>query len=189
MPRKIPHIQQKKLVFIAGEGLSERGYGRWLNHHAAEIGLSISIRVEALAGGDPCDLVEQSIEKLAAAEKSGARYRSRALLLDSDLRGMNIDRDQRAINLSARKNLNLIWQEPCHEGFLLRHFDAVNQLRPATVNRAEQLLARVWPQYEKGMDATKYKSVLSSDHLERARNEIPALNDFLRSIGWGRRGR
>jgi hypothetical protein len=47
----------------------------------------------------------------------------RAVLLDTDRRGQAPQRDMRMVELAQRTRLRLIWQEPCHEAFLLRHLE------------------------------------------------------------------
>jgi hypothetical protein len=91
--------------------------------------------------------------------------------------------------LATRKSLTLIWSEPCHEAFLVRHFDGYETHRPPTPREAERLLRMLWPGYRKGMDATRYEAMLTADHLTRVRTVEPHFDAFLDSMGWSRGNR
>lgn len=130
-----------------------------------------------MQGGDPLDLVEQAISKLASIEKYRGRFSIKGLLLDNDLIGQNQVRDDRAIRLAYEKGIRLIWQKPTHEAFLLRHFPK---------GQTGRQLEKVWPNYKKRMDATYYEKVLTLDHLARARGAEQELNAFLTAMGWHR---
>jgi hypothetical protein len=177
-------IVQRTPVLLCGEGKSEQGYGRWLDRLAGRHEVPVKIHAEALNGSDPLELVKAAVARLKTCERDGAPFLRRALLLDTDLRGRNADRDSEATNLAARHRFQLIWQEPCHEAFLLRHFPGLGNHRPPTVGEAEVRLLKVWPDYRKGQDATFYERVLGLDHLARARGVESALNAFLVDIGW-----
>ncbi len=183
MPSRRVSRPRKKPVFLAGEGLSERGYGRWLNRLAADTGVPVAIRAEALRGGDPLDLVEQAIDRLRTVERQRGSYRARGLILDGDLRGQSIERDAQAIQLAQNKRIRLIWQEPLHEAFLLRHFVGYENHRPPDQASAERLLRRVWPDFTKGLDGGDYGRVLTAEHLAVARTVEPDLDAFLRDAG------
>jgi hypothetical protein len=184
MPSRRLSRPRKKPVFLAGEGLSERGYCRWLNRLAAETNAPVAIRAEALRGGDPLDLIEQSIDRLRTVERQRGFYRTRGLLLDGDLRGQSIERDAQAIRLAQDKRIRLIWQEPLHEAFLLRHFAGYENHRPPDQASAERLLRRVWPDFTKGLDGSDYGRVLTAEHLTVVRTVERDLNAFLRDAGW-----
>lgn len=184
MPGRRLSRPRKKPVFLAGEGLSERGYARWLNRLADEIDIPVAIRAEALQGGDPLDLVEQAMDRLQAVERHRGPYQRRGLLLDGDLRGQSGQRDAQAIQLAQNKRIRLIWQEPSHEAFLLRHFAGYENHRPPDQDSAERLLRRVWPNFAKGLDASDYGRVLTAEHLAVARAAEVELDAFLRDSGW-----
>lgn len=179
----------KKPVFLAGEGLSERGYGRWLNRLANQQNLPIAIRSERLQGGDPLDLVQQALVLLRGIERHRGAYPIRGLLLDRDRLGQSQERDRNAIRLAHESSIRFIWQEPAHEAFLLRHFRGYQHHRPPDNAAAERLLAKVWPAYSKGMGADRYGSILAVDHLNVARSVEPELDTFLRDAGWPRSAR
>ncbi len=161
-----------------------RGYGRWLGRLAAEAHVPVAIRAEALRGGDPLDLIEQAIFRLRTVERQRGSYRTRGLLLDGDLRGQSIERDAQAIQLAQNNRVRLIWQEPSHEAFLLRHFAGYENHRPPDQASAERLLRRVWPDFTKGLNGGDYGRVLTAEHLTVARTVERDLDVFLRDAGW-----
>src|SRR3546814_11518186 len=81
----------------------------------------------------------------------GAPYAAGAVSLDSDRRDADHDRDRRAMNIAARLRLLLVWQETCHEAFLLRHLPDCEGRRPSSTRIATDELSRRWPEYEKAM--------------------------------------
>ena len=184
MPSRRVSRPRRKPVFLAGEGPSERGYGRWLNRLAAETHAPVAIRAEALRGGDPLDLIEQAIDRLRTVERQRGPYRMRGLLLDGDLRGQSIERDAQAIQLARNKRIRLIWQEPSHEALLLRHFAGYENHRPPDQASAERLLRRVWRDFTKGLNGGDYGRILTAEHLTLARTVERELNAFLRDAGW-----
>lgn len=186
MARRKVLIPQKRLIFLAGEGLSEQGYGRWLNRLAAAHKIPVAIKAEGLAGSDPLELIEGAVNKLAAVERPGRRYRIRGLLLDTDLFGKNEDRDRQALSVAKRHRIFLICQTPDHEGFLAHHFPRLTRRKPHDGKASLKLLKTVWPDYKKGMDAIGYEKKLTLEHLERARGVEAALDEFLTMAGWHR---
>lgn len=178
------HLRKIKTpVFLAGEGKSERGYGRWLGRLASQHDVSIALRSDHLNGGDPLHLVEEAVKKLLQIERTGRKYHYRGILLDHDLVGIDQGRDQRAFSLAKTKKFVLIWQRPTHEAFLLRHFKG-HQNKSPDKKSAKRALRQVWPEYEPGMDATRYEAKLEFDNLVVARSVEPDLDSFLTGIGW-----
>ena len=175
----------RRPVFLAGEGQSERGYGRWLSKLATQQGVPIAIRCEGLKGGDPLSLMEQFLDCLHRAESHRGRYRLRDLILDTDRRGADIERDEIALARARENGVRLIWQSPCHEGFLLRHFERLKNHNPPDLKAALRLLKTAWPSYTKGMDADTYGRTLSLSHLVTARSVQHELDQFLSDAGWG----
>ena len=108
----------------------------------------------------------------------------RATPPDSDLRGQFIERDAKAIRLADKKNIRLIWQEPSHEAFLLRHFADYKDHRPPDQTSAERLLQRMWPDFRKGLDGGAYGSMLTVENLAVARAVERELDAFLSDAGW-----
>lgn len=185
MARRRPHIQQKQLVYWAGEGRSERGYARWVNRLASIQQIPLSISAESLAGGDPLDVMEQAVTKLEAIERRRGRYSTRILQVDDDLRGRNTGRDDRMEELADQHGFHIIWQPCCHEGFLLRHIAETQELRPPNSVEAIRHLKRAWPSYQKGQDAIGYEQKLDFSNLRIACQNHAGLRRAFNLMGWG----
>jgi hypothetical protein len=108
-----------------------------------------------------------------------------AILLDADTLGISPERDSRAIDVAEKEGLRLVWQEPRHEAFLLRHLEGCHMLRPTTSERAMAELIRRWPQYRKALPAMRLADRIDEDAVRRAGAVETALKDFLAEIDFG----
>ncbi len=135
------------------EGPSEQSYGKRLGDIADAAGLHLFLECDVLGGGDPLALMELAIKRIREKVKKRGPYVHRALLLDNDKLGQSIERDQRIPPLARKHDLCLIWQEPCHEGFLLRHLVGQHSMRPQGSQLAVSALTDVWPEYRKAIPA------------------------------------
>lgn len=165
-------------------GRGERGYGHWLGKLAQDLDIPVALRVEKLQGSDPREIVNSAYRKREAIRQAGKNYVHSAILLDTDLLGGNPVRDAEARKMAERYRFHLIWQSPCHEAFLLRHFPGREKDQPPTCAVATERLLKEWPGYRKGLDGATYGDVLTLDHLSRARGAEPDLDAFLVSLGW-----
>lgn len=184
MARGRPSIPQRTPVFVGCEGQSEQGYVRWLDRLARSERVHVNITARHFGGGDPLALVEAMLAMLKRFDPGRTVYRHCGLFLDAHLLGENPDRDGKARALASSRRIQLIWQDPVHEAFVLRHFEGNETRRPPDGTAAERALRRVWPEYRKGMDATGYERVLDAHHLARVRRVEPEFDAFLVSIGW-----
>jgi hypothetical protein len=188
-PRR-PFIPQRRRVFLGCEGDSERGYGGLISRLLEEQRRDVHLDVVLLkpGGGDPLALVERALKYIRENEhKRNAPYVHRALLLDGDTLGRNLDRDARIHPLAMAANLRLIWQEPCHEALLLRHFSGCDQLRPQTANQALTQLRQQWPEYAKGMPAVRLELKIGRAEVRRIIAVETRLAEFLAEIGYDAR--
>lgn len=185
-PTRRQQIPQRRRVFLGCEGESERGYGAFLRILLEELRQDVHLDPVLLGGGDPLTLVELAAERIARSEQTRRQpsYEVRALLLDSDLRGRNQDRDRRALLLAGTIQLSLIWQEPCHEALLLRHFEGCDQLRPPTSALSMTRLLQNWNSYEKGMPAARLAQQFTHADVLRAAAVERELQTFLAQIGF-----
>src|SRR3546814_4319182 len=113
----------------------------------------------------------------------GAPYAAGAVSLDSDRRDADHDRDRRAINIAARLKLLLVWQETCHEAFLLRHLPDCEHLRPPSTQIAKDALHRHWPAYESPMPALRRALRLDRSAVLRGEAGGDALRQFRSTNG------
>jgi hypothetical protein len=179
-------IPPKAPVFLGCEGAGEVSYGALLEHCVRSMA-TVHVHIQPVSlnpgAGDPLALVEKALQCIQKHDRERVRYKVRAILLDSDRVGQTPDRDRRALQLAQESDLQLIWQRPRHEAFLLRHLDGCQQLRPDAA-QCFLRLAREWPEYRKPMSMAALAERISIDHINRAANVEPELQTFLRRIGW-----
>lgn len=183
MPRRAFRLQRMP-IFVGCEGESEENYATFLHRFLDRSRRDRFIDGYSCGGGDPLTIVERAIARLAQLERIREPYRLRALLLDEHLRGQDPGRDARCDALIARHGLICVWQRPCFEGMLLRHFDGQQARRPATTIDAERALRAVWPAYRKPEPAIELDRRLDAESIARARIVEPELDDLLARIGF-----
>ncbi|MGH7814609.1 MAG: RloB domain-containing protein [Candidatus Binataceae bacterium] len=180
-------IPQRRPVFLGCEGESERAYGTLISKLRDDCSRDVHLEVVLLrpGGGDPLSLVELACRKIVENErKRDRRFAVRAILLDKDRFGEKPERDRLIAPLAARYRLRLIWQEPCHEALLLRHFEGCQTLRPSSPALAAQELRKHWPDYEKGMSAARLERRIVVESILRAASVERQLKEFLGDIGF-----
>jgi hypothetical protein len=182
-------IQQRTRIYLGCEGPSEQSYGKRLGEIVEAVGLHLYFDNDVLqpGGGDPLALVELAIRRIKAKEAKRTTFALRAILFDRDKWGIKPERDAQIEPLAKRHRLHLIWQEPCHEGFLLRHIEGHEAARPVTSDLASQALKRVWSEYHKPMAAIHLAVRIDLQAILRAASVESPFKDFLDSIGLTRR--
>lgn len=185
MPNPRNKIPQRTPIFLGCEGESERSYGSVLRALLEEVRQDRFLDPIDLGGGDPLALIERCGEHLAQNHrKHRVPYAHLALLLDSDQRGVNKGRDRTALAMARELGVSLIWQDPCHEAFLLRHFEGKANVRIASNNDAMSKLLAVWGAYQKGLSAQRLLRLIEHPHVLRAAQAVPEYGVFLREIGY-----
>lgn len=179
-------IPQRVRVYLGCEGQSEQSYGARLGQIADSVGLHVYIDNDVLGGGDPLALVDLAIRRIAAKEAKRGDFAHRAILLDRDRFGLSPERDRQIVPLAQKHDLQLIWQSPCHEGLLLRHFEGQGATHLATSDLALQALRRVWPDYYKGMSASLLAARVGLTTARRAGLAETEFAAFLDQIGFPR---
>lgn len=185
MMRRRPIIQRKKPVYLGCEGESEVAYGQVLNDLLRANALPVHLHVEVLApgAGDPLARVKRAVQRIAEYERRRARFRLKAILMDSDQATRGPKRAADAKRLAAQHDIALIWQDPCHEALLLRHMPNCSNHRPPDCRVAQQALKRVWPEYEKPMARAQLAKRINLDAIRQVAGVEPELNAFLEDIG------
>lgn len=176
----------RKRIFLGSEGFSERNYGQYVRLIAEKYNLPIHIDCNYVTGGgDPLKVVEESIRLMKRNSRNHGDYLVKAIMLDADKLGRSNDRDNRIRPLASSGKIKLLYSSPNFEAFLLRHFPGYETKRPpADVSLSE--LAKVWPEYFKGIDARSIYKQLGEDGLMRACTVEDSLKDFLIGIGFDR---
>ena len=183
MPRRRGHRPQRLRVFVACEGESEIGYAALLQRRAEESGLAIHLDIRQCRGGDPLKIVEKAIEELSSRRKRRGAYYRQAIFLDADRRHVAPDRTRMADRLILDHGFLAIWSQPAFEALLLNHMPGCDQLRPATSGLALQQLQDRWPEYRKGMTASRLHPRVDLGAIKRAATAVPQLRKFLLEIG------
>lgn len=178
-------IPQRARIYLGCEGQSEQSYAARLGQIADDAGLHLYIDNDVLqpGGGDPLALVQLAIRRVAEKERKRPVFSFRAILLDRDKWGQAPDRDRQIAPLAAEGGLNLIWQNPCHEGFLLRHFEGHDTARPIASDIAMRALKRIWPEYYKAMPASQLAATIDIAAIRRASEVEAQFAAFLDQIG------
>ena len=178
-------IQLRKRIYLGCEGQSEQSYGARLGQIADAAGLHLYFDSDVLqpGGGDPLALVQLAIRRIREKEARRGVFAFRAILLDCDKVGAKPERDAQIRQLSSRNRLHLIWQDPCHDAFLLRHLEGQQTARPITSDLAEQALKGVWAEYQKAMPAVRLAIRIDLHAVRRASSVEAALAAFLDQIG------
>ena len=107
------------------------------------------------------------------------RHYLRAVLLDADRLNQTCSRDAQMYALAQRAHVRLIWQEPCHEAFLLRHLEHCQALRPPTSIAAMEALRQRWPDYVKNTPAMQLAKRIGLQEIARAASVECSLREFL----------
>jgi RloB-like protein len=178
------HRRKKRARFYVGcEGQSEVSYVGLILDLCEAKDVMIAVERDDLSSGDPLSRVQEAIRRIKQKETDREAFRGRFILLDSDQAEANKHKAGKAIRLAKGNGIDLIWQQPCHEGFLLRHFEGHERDLPANAALAEQSLLKLWPEYAKPMDKHDLARRLSLPNIARAANGEPAFAEFLSKLG------
>lgn len=187
MRRHRASILRRRRVFVGCEGESERGYIAWLQQVLDAQCRDTHLEAVLLkpGAGDPPALIDLALRRLVERERAvGERYRMRLVLLDADRRDEAPDRRDAALHRARAAGLRLIWQEPCHEAFLLRHLPGRAAHRPPTSALAGAALQSPWPDYAKPMAAARLAARLGRPELAEACGAEPMLAAVLADLGF-----
>ena len=177
-PRKTP-------VFLGCEGESEAAYGQFLARLLAEAKLAVHLEVVALnpGAGDPLSMIKRIIKELPRREARRTRFKLKFDMMDADRLQNDVNRKRATEKLAQDHDIGILWQKPCHEALLLRHFEGHQNPQPADCRIATALLQKSWPVYKKPMSTTDLAKRIDREALFRAASVEPGLRDFLLLIG------
>ena len=179
-------IPQRKRIFFASEGVSERNYGTYLQRIVDSQNLPIHIDSQRMiiGGGDPLKIVKESVKLLTKNRKKRNKeeYKHRVVMLDKDTLGQNNNRDQQIQRIVTENDLQLIYNDPNFESLALHHLQNCQNLRPPA-NQTLAVLRANWPNYKKGMPATDLYKKLGIEGLKLATTVEPGLKEFAELIG------
>jgi len=176
--------RQRAPIFIGCEGQSEMGYAGWLLNLVREKALPFHLSLKDLGcGGEPFKRVDMAIAYVKQIERNNERFVARYLFLDTDQLAASPGRADQVRRLAFENKFTVIWQEPTHEAFLLRHFPGRDTHCPPDKRAADVALAREWADYRKPCSAQQLEQRLSLDGAVRVAKQSPELAGLLRTIG------
>ncbi len=175
-------IQQRKRIFIAGEGESEQSFVKWLQQLSDQQGLHVHLDCQTLEGGGYKTMLERTVRERKRKERYRAKFS--ILLVDSDRaeRGEDGWTLQQLKQQALSQNINLCVQQPNLEGLLLRMLPNNEHLQPVGT-KAHSQLRREWPEYQKPADTRTLAAKFSLDDLVRVARFDIDLRSLLKSIG------
>lgn len=182
MSRKRPDIPRRKRVFVGCEGASEASYCRLLGRLAEgppRVHIHLEPHILQPGAGDPLELVRTAIDKVRFEENRRSAYAVKAMLID---RG-SVEKCAAAQSLAALEQIQIIWQYPDHEAFLLRHLPNCQQKRPPA-GASMVALRREWPTYIKALPMMGLAQKIALADVMAAAGVDEGLRKFLRSIGF-----
>jgi hypothetical protein len=185
MKRRRALIPPRRRIFLGCEGESEQSYGSLLARVAEERKQHIALQVVLLrpGGGDPLGLVVLAADLSRRAEERRGPFFYKAIFLDRDKLGETPDRDKRLFTVADANQLHLVWQDPTHEAFLLRHLANCQNLRPRTAALATSELCKRWPGYRKPMTVIELAERIGAAEVQRACTVTPELEELLVACG------
>lgn len=186
MKRRPTTIPVRRRIFLGCEGESEQAYGALLMRLAEDAGLHLALQPVLLrpGGGDPLALVSLAVDLCRRAELKRGSFALKAILLDRDTLGMSPERDQQLYPIADAHGFRLIWQDPTHEAFLLRHLPGCHTLRPPTPAAASIQLGQHWAEYRKPMSALRLSARLGLAEVLAACASEESLLSFLQACGF-----
>jgi hypothetical protein len=184
MTRRRSIIAPRTPIFVGCEGESEQAYGQVLNDLLRDQNRPLHLEVVNLSpgAGDPIARLRKAEQEIARRRQRRSEFHLQVALLDSDQVDADAQRRQQAERRAQEIDIRIIWQEPCHEAFLLRHLDGFAQKRPPTSVSAAAMLRAAWPEYCKPMTKIQLARRIDLDAVKRAACVERALCTFLREL-------
>ena len=178
-------IEPRKPIFLGCEGESEVAYGQLLYDFARQSGQHIHLEVVGLipGAGDPLARVARARQEIARRTARRSRFIAKFILMDFDqvaTHGLNANEIQ---SLAAREGIQIIWQKPCHEGFLLRHIITESNKLPASSQLALLHLRQHWASYKKPMTRVQLGKLVTVNQVLAAAKHNADLSALLLEIG------
>jgi hypothetical protein len=161
------------------------GYASWLRTlvRDRELPYHLSLHDLGKGAGDPLARVKMAIDRPQDRERKLDRFAARYLFLDTDQLEIDADRAEQTHRLVDQHRIKVIWQNPTHEAFLLRHFPGCHTLQPPNKRAADQALMKEWNDYCKPCTAPQIERQITLEGAIRVANSLPELRDLLRFIG------
>jgi hypothetical protein len=184
MVRRI--IPSRRPVFLGCEGESEQAYCIVLGDIIKQTVNNVHLEAMLLGegAGNPLAKMKKAIKKIEQYERTRSKFWKKAVLIDSDLIDHDLELKILTENLASSRGIRIIWQQPCHEAFLLRHLPNCSQLRPPTSVLATRELMVKWQNYKKPMSGIQIAKSINRVGLEQASSVEAEFRGFLNDLGW-----
>ena len=172
-------------VFIGCEGESERGYGQMLSAMIRQNKLPFHLETVCLnpGSGSPAACVDRANREILRWERNrSVKFSLKVVMLDTDTVDDNPAEKVNVDRAADDAGIRIIWQSPCHEAFLLRHFQGHERDAPITSSLALLALLRVWPGYKKAMSSLHLAKQIKVDNLRLSASVQPDFLELLKHI-------
>lgn len=166
---------------MAAEGEGEQSFIKWLQELSDQNGLHIYLDCQLLSGGG----YEIMLDRAVRYRQQRERYNAEAaiLLVDGDRAKHDDGWPLSKLREEAfKRKISVCVQNPNQEGLLLRMMSENKKLQPDAINVQKQL-RKVWPNYQKPVDARTLASKYSLDDLFRVAHVGTELKNLLSIIG------
>jgi hypothetical protein len=185
MKRLKNHRRQRTPIFVGCEGRSEMGYAGWLRNLVRSRDLPFHLELYDLGqgAGDPVTRIAMAVDRIKQLEQNRVPFSRKFLFLDTDQLAADAQRAELARRRAEENNIVVIWQEPTHEAFLLKHLPRCLTLRPASKQIADAELSKKWTGYKKPLTAEQVERRLDIEGAVRVSTHLPELRGLLRAIG------
>jgi hypothetical protein len=180
--RQTPSRPARTRIMVACEGESERGYAALLNGLVRQSDKPFHIEPILLSGGSPLVCINKAVREMRRHERLRGDFAYRVALLYTD-RLDQTNKERTAVErIAGECGIRILWQTPCFEAFLLRHFAGHERDQPATCVDAMIALQRVWPEYRKNMSASELARRIRLEDCNRRAQLDLVLADMLRFL-------
>ena len=179
--RRRSRIEPRQIIFIGVEGPSERAFAQFLARCCHDAGLHLHLDVKPGNGGDSVAVVEEAKRRL---ERHPARkeIKKRLVLLDRDRLDQDLKAGRDACALASKWKIEIIFQDPNLEGWLLRLHPGQERRRVAPQDAMKEL-RKLWPEYRKPPTANRLRQRFDLSALRRAAEHDSELRKLLLVVG------
>ena len=152
------------LVFWGCEGQSEISYAAFLNELFERASIPVRLKAFDLGGAGSVAVKIYKATKILRSERSkGSKFKQKFVMMDID-RAESDPIEKSKADIEARNSkIGVLWQRPCFEGFLIKHFEEIRDRNPPNCKVAEAVLKTVWADYDKPETARRLTKRLQFD--------------------------
>ncbi|HQT88903.1 MAG TPA: hypothetical protein PK677_10185 [Acidiphilium sp.] len=157
---------------------------KWLSGLCRDQCIPVAIDVHDLGSGrDPFGRIDRAARIIKHEEKTRIKYIYKFLFLDTDQLTNDHQKEECQYKASRQGNLIIVWQDPCHEAFLIQHIPNRENDRPPTSDIAMERIKKYWPEYRKNMPDREIERKLSIEGARRVAKNHNTFREFLEVIG------